>query len=196
MKKILGLAVAIMLVGTFATFADDLSMDTTALDKVGVAYSTSGTVALLGMVNNDAVSLALNAGSYGASEPGAQALLGGGAASVEGSGGRLHYTAYGIVTQKIVVQKDAASPAGYVDNALSVKIADMAAGGSVLSTLGTGVTTYVAINSTPADLITAISGTDTWTGITDDDGAQVMYKLSANPGVIRVDVLYTLTASI
>jgi len=171
-------------------------MDTTALDQVGVAYSTEGTVALLGMIDNDGVTLTLYAGSYGASEPGAQALLGGGTATVEGTGGWLHYTAYGIATQKIVVQKDLGSPSGYVNDSLSVKINTMGAGGSMLNTLGAGNSTYVPINGAAADLITGISGTDTWTGTGDVDGAQVKYMLSGNPGVIRVDVLYTLTASI
>jgi hypothetical protein len=196
MKKFLLVAAAFVTLASYSSFADDLSMDTTALDKVGVAYSTEGTVALLGMIDNDGVTLTLNAGTYGASEPGAQALLGGGAATVEGTGGWLHYTAYGIVTQKIVVQKDADSPAGYVNDSLSVKINAMAAGGSLIATLGTGVSTYVPINSIAADLVTGISGTDTWTGVGDVDGAQVKYMLSGNPGVIRVDVLYTLTASI
>lgn len=192
MKKILGLAVAIMLVASSAAFADDLSMDTTALDQVGVAYSVSGTVALLGMVDNDGVSLTLNAGSYGASEPGARAVLGGGASYVEATGGWLHYTAYGINTQKITVQKDSGSPVGYANDSLAVKINTIVNGGSALNTLGTGSSTYVAIGSTAADLVTGISGTDTWTGTDSTQGAQVKYKLVADPGVLRVDVLYTM----
>jgi len=192
MKKILGLAVAIMLVGAFAASADDLSMDTTALDKVEVIYGFGGTVALLGMVDNDLVSLALNGGTYSASEPGAHALLGNGAEAVEKVGGRLHFTAYGIADQKITVQKDSASPAGYVDNSLGVRISDVFAGGSAIGTLGLSRGWILPITGTPQTLIEGILGYNTWTGTAKTDGAQVSYELKANPGVTRVDVLYTL----
>jgi len=195
MKKILGLAVAIMLVGSFTAFADDLSMDTTALDQVGVAYSTEGIVALLGMVGNDKVSLALNGGSYGASEPGAQAILGSGDANVEATGGFLHYTTYYMPMQKITVQKDSESPAGYVDYSLEVRIDAMNAGGSDLNTLGAAASaTYVYISTPAVDLITGIGG-NAWTGTLATDGAQVKYRLSADPGVTRVDVLYTMVSN-
>jgi hypothetical protein len=195
MKKITGLVVAILLAASYATFADDLSMDTTALDEVGVAYSISGTVALLGMVDNDLVSLALNGGSYGASEPGAHAVLGGGAASVGAVGGRLHFTAYGIADQKITVQKDSGSPAGYVDSSLGVLINDVDAGGSIMETLGLGQGWILPITGTAQTLIAGISGVNTWTGTAKEDGAQVYYELSADPGVTRVDVLYTMVAN-
>jgi hypothetical protein len=195
MKKFLLLAAAFVTLASYSAFADDLSMDTTALDQVGVAYSTEGTVALLGMVDNDGVSLTLNAGTYGASEPGAHAVLGGGVESVEKVGGRLHFTAYGIAGQKITVQQDSGSPAGYVDSSLGVRISDVHAGGSSMETLGLSRGWILPITGTPQTLIEGIFGSNTWTGTLKTDGAQVSYELKANPGVSRVDVLYTLIAN-
>lgn len=195
------LAAALILGMAAVAAADDLSMDATANDSVGVSYSESGTVTLLGIVGNDAVSLSLNGGTYGASEPGAQATLGGGSSEVTGTGGYLHYTLYGVGNHKITVETETA---GYGEETLSVQISDgtldsdntseIVAGGSAAGTLGTAATGFVAIGTTAADLITGITGTDTWTGTASSEGAPVEYKLSGDPGVDTVDVLYTITS--
>jgi len=195
MKKVSGLAVAIMLIASYAVFADDLSMDTTALDKVEVIYGFGGTVALLGMVDNDLVSLALNGGTYNASEPGAQAILGNGAGAVVEIGGRLHFTAYGIADQKITVQKDSGSPDGYVEWSLGVMINHVGVGGSAIETLGLYPNGVLSIRNIAQTLIQGISGVNTWTGTAKTHGAQVLYELKADPGVTRVDVLYTMVAN-
>ena len=173
-------------------FADDVSLDATATDAVGVAYSIGGTVMVLGIVDNDAVSLTLNGGAYGVTVPGEQATLSGGAASTTGTGGYLHYTLYGMDTSKITVEATAVANVGYAANTLSVKINNIVDAGSGSATLGTGSATYVGINTTAADLVTAIAGTDTYTGTTSAQGAQVEYQLSGDPGVSTVNVLYTI----
>ncbi|MCF7950366.1 MAG: hypothetical protein K9L57_01890 [Spirochaetaceae bacterium] len=189
------IAAALILTITAVAAADDLSMDATANDSVGVSYSESGTVTLLGIVGNDAVSLSLNGGTYGASEPGAQATLGGGSSEVTGTGGYLHYTLYGVGNHKITVET---STVGYGEDTLSVQISDgtvdsdntseIVAGGSAAGTLGTAATGFVAIGTTAADLITGITGTAS------SEGAPVEYELSGDPGVDTVDVLYTITS--
>ncbi|WP_320130604.1 hypothetical protein [uncultured Sphaerochaeta sp.] len=173
-------------------FADDLSLDATATDAVGVAYSIDGTCMVLGIVDNDAVSLTLSGGAYGVTVPGEQATLSGAVSSTTATGGYLHYTLYGMGTSKITVEATEAANTGYAADTLSVKINNIVDAGSGSATLGTGSSTYVGINTTAADLVTAITGTDTYTGTTTAQGAQVEYELSGNPGVSTVNVLYTI----
>jgi len=189
MKKFIGIALVMLLAMGSGAFAD-----TSVTDRVGVSYDVSGTVVLLGITGVE-VNLSLNGGSWGATEAGAKATLGGGLGYVEKVGGWLHYTTYGVANQKITVEKDAESAHGYNNETLSVKINTMTNGGSALATLGTANAAYQTIGATTRTLITGISGTDTWTGTGATEGAQVIYKLTSHPGVSTVTVLYTILAN-
>jgi hypothetical protein len=203
MKKknfmVLMMVLAFLVGSVGLVMGDDFSMDATAEDDVAIIYSTSGTVLMLGMEGNDTVLLILDAGTYGASAPGAEVSLSGGYGSVESTGGSLRYTVYGLGNHKITVHTTTGS---YTADTLSVQISDgttdgtgaIVAGGSAENTLGTAATGYVSINSTAASLITGITGTNTWTGTDSGDGAPVQYKLSGNPGVSTVTVIYTIVS--
>jgi hypothetical protein len=190
MRKLIGIALVISLaIGSGAFAAESVT------DTVGVSYDASGKVVLLGMVGTNTVMLRLNGGSYGQTTAGARAALGGGSSSVEAVGGYLHYTTYGEVDQKITVQKDSSTTFGYLANSLSVRISNVVAGGSVIGDLGLASGTYQGISTTVHTLIQGIIGYNTWTGTGATEGAQVMYQLSADPGVSSVDVLYTILAN-
>lgn len=189
MKKFIGIALVMLLAMGSGAFAA-----TSVTDTVGVSYDVSGTVVLLGITDVE-VSLSLNGGAWGASEAGARAALGGGAGYDEEVGGWLHYTTYGVADQKITVAKDASTDVAYANDSLSVKINTMTNGGSALATLGTANAAYQTIGATTRNLITGISGGDTWTGTGAAEGAQVIYKLTANPVASTVVVLYTILAN-
>lgn len=195
MKRALLIGTALLALST-AAFA---APATTAMDNVGVGYSVSGTVVLLGMVDNNNVELSLDGGDWAASTAGAQATAGGAAAAAEASGGSLQYTLYGLGNHKITVENTfIMGLEAYVPDSLSVIIEQITAAGSAANTLGTKATAFKGISYTAQNLITGISGTNTWTGAGDGGagnyGAQVKYKLSANPGVNQVVVLYTILA--
>lgn len=197
MKKALGIAMIMLVAMGAGAFA---AANATATDNVGVGYSISGNVALLALIDKDQVSLTLNGGAYQATTAGERATLQGGAAAAEGTGGWLHYTLRGYTGQKITVQKAASGNTGYNDNTLSVKIAAFNTDGTsgakysapTADVYTTYSSTYLGISGTAAELITGISGADTWTGTATSQGAQVKYQLNGNPGVTTVAVLYTL----
>jgi hypothetical protein len=191
-KKLTVLALAALLTMGFVTglFADDVTNDVTAEDDLTIgAMGGGGTVAYLGMVGNDAVNLQFTNGSYDATEPGAQATLGSGS-SDSAAGGWLHYTVYGLGSHKITVE---CATGSYADS-LTVDITTLTAGGSVLGTLGTEPGSPVRITSTPASLMTAITGSDTYTGTGAAEGAQVTYVLDEDPGIAAATVTYTIVA--
>lgn len=187
MKKVLGLVLALSLVLATAAFGA-----TTVTDTVGVSYSAAGTVVLLGIVGDGKVALATSS-SWGQTVAGARAVNGG-ASVTAADGGFLHYTTYGVADQKITVQKDASTAAGYANDSLAVKIKGLTVGGSVIGTLGTGASTYQSIGATAKTLIDTISGTDTWTGTGVAEGAQLSYQLTGDAGASTVVVLYTILA--
>lgn len=192
MKKALGIAVVMLVAMGLGAFAA-----TSVIDNVGVSYSAGGNVALLGLVDKDGVSLSLNGGSYQASVAGERATLQGGSSSVEATGGWLHYTLRGNSSQKITVAKSTSGSdnTGYNDATLGVKINTISTGtySSTASTVATAyATSYVSITGTAASLITGISGSDTWTGTSTAQGAQLKYQLIGDPGVTNVKVVYTL----
>jgi len=199
---------------------------TTVTDRVGVDYSEAGSVYLLGMTDYGVsgelnVSLTLNGGSYGDfSTAGAQAQPVGASSVASGVAGNLIYTLYTdggtASTYKITVETQTANAAGLLRvNIESGSLTNAGAtntikatGGGVASGQDLGTvdkhasgTTYaegtsISITLDAADLITGIGATNSWTGITSEDGAQVVYHLVSNPGsVTYVDVLYTLTAT-
>lgn len=174
--------------------------EVTTLDHIATSYDASGSVLLLGMTGNNRVSLRLYSG-VGASEAGERATLGGGAVAYS-TGGRLQYTLYSQATSKITVQTQTAN---YIDSALAVTIMAMGTGGGGNANNIQGSATspgrlgYVAVRlAAPLDLITGISGTDTWTGTGRLDGASVRYRLNAQPGAVAgnaIVVLYTVLNS-
>jgi hypothetical protein len=183
-------AILIALV-TAGAWADDVSMDTDAIDQVGTAYTTGGQVLLLGLKGGDA-SISTRA-VYAATVPGARAEK-----SLYDSSdfsGYLRYSVYGHSTCKITVVTE--TP-GYNSGSLIVGCyAIYNFGGSAQLTLGTTVheTTpvYTSYGGNGAqDLITGISGVNTWTGTQDQSGASIAYGLFSPPGVSQVDVLYTI----
>lgn len=185
---------------TPAAFADDVSMDATATDTVGTAYDESGRVAILGLANNNRVSMKIyaglqvgGAGTWG--RPGAQ-VTPGGTGRAEAAGGRLRYTLYDNEgTYKITVET---TDSDYTDGSVLVEVININAGGSALATLGTPPTDYVPIRyNDPVDFITDIDGSNTWTGTYRSDGPWIRYALTADPGGVsgsRMNVLYTLVA--
>ena len=60
--------------------------------------------------------------------------------------------------------------------------------------LGSPIADYMSIPaySHGSDLITVIPGASTYTGIGATEGARLSYKLTANPGVVSVPLLYTI----
>jgi len=169
--------------------------EVTALDHIATSYDVSGSVLLLGMTGNNRVSLRLYSG-VGASEAGERATLGGGAVAYS-TGGCLQYTLYSQATSKITVET---ATANYLDSALAVTIVAIGAGGGGNagnvqgSASSPGRLGYVPIKATALDLITGISGTDTWTGTGRNDGASVRYRLNAQPGNVggSIVVLFTV----
>ncbi|MEI6873521.1 MAG: hypothetical protein WCL50_00160 [Spirochaetota bacterium] len=197
MKKLLVMMGALAL-ATATAFA---AGGTTALDTVGVAYSSTGVVVMLGIDNENLVELGWTRQLEAGGIAGARATFGSGSGAAEATGGSLLYTLHGTVEHKITVQKDSSTANGYVANSLSVSIYRMQVGGSADYTLGTPTATYntvansgtfVGIGDTAQDFITGIRGADTWTGTTTQDGANLYYRLTSNPAVGAVVVLYSI----
>lgn len=181
-----------------AAFADDVSMDATAHDQVGTIYDESGKIAILGLANNNRVSMKIyaglqvgGAGTWG--RPGAQ-VTAGGMGRAESAGGRLRYTLYDNEgTYKITVET---TESDYTDGSVQVEIININAGGSSAGTLGTQASDFVQIKyNDPVSLITGIDGSNTWTGTYRSDGPWIRYALIDHPGGVsgsRLPVLYTL----
>lgn len=197
MKKLLVMmgALALAMGSAFA------GSGTTAIDTVGVAYSSTGVVVMLGIDNQNHVELGWTRQLEAGGIAGARATFGSGSGAAEATGGSLLYTLRGTVEHKITVQKDASTAAGYVANSLRVSIYRMQVGGSADYTLGTPtvsvnttthIGTFVGIGDTAQDFITGIRGDDTWTGTETMDGANLYYRLTSNPGVDDVVVLYSI----
>lgn len=180
--------------------ADDATMNATASDQLQLAYQSSGSVALLGIANNNRVALKIYAGlmignSTNWGHPGAE-VTPGGTGAAQAAGGRLRYTLYNNENYyKITVET---REQNYVDGSLSVEIININAGGSSLETLGTKSAGFVPIRyDDPQNLITGIDGSNTWTGTAQSNGPWLRYKLDKDPGGIsgsRLPVLYTLVA--
>ncbi|MCF7929187.1 MAG: hypothetical protein K9L68_10345 [Spirochaetales bacterium] len=183
---------------TPAAFADDVSMDATAGDQVGTIYDESGKIAILGLANNNRVTMRIyaglqvgGAGTWG--RPGAQ-VTAGGMGRAESAGGRLRYTLYDNEgTYKITVET---TENDYTDGSVQVEIININAGGSASGTLGTPASDFVPIKlNEPVSLITGIDGSNTWTGTYRSDGPWIRYALIDHPGGVsgsRLPVLYTL----
>jgi hypothetical protein len=219
MKKknfmVLMMVLAFLVGSVGLVMGDDISQDATALDKVTVSYSESGTVSYLGMVSNDAVSLSITT-TWSADEPGEAATPSAGG-SPQAPGGRLHWTTYEVATQKITVKADTVDasgqgydPSSYNSESVSVRIGNGEvtgddsmiftnggkSGAESYGTITTGYTdgwvTIVDSASTAKDIIEGIGGTHTYTGTGTGDGAPVEYKMTGNPGVTKLHVLYTI----
>lgn len=200
MKKLLVMMGALALAAATAFAAGG----TTALDTVGVAYSSTGVVVMLGIYNENSVELGWTRQLEAGGIAGARATFGSGSGAAEATGGYLLYTLHGTGYHKITVQKDGSTASGYVANSLSVLIENLQHGGSAIGTLGNPSSTFVSdisplnrfvgIDDTADSLIAGIAGSDTWTGIDASDGANLRYRLSSNPGVDDVVILYTIVS--
>lgn len=211
-KNKLFLLVALICTTTVLFSADDLSVDSTARDLIGTTYNWTpgqedGTFLLLGLRSPNNINLTTNASgsvtvvTVDGNIPGGQLLkntTSAGQTDVgEALGGHLQYTVHGQQSNvKIVVEKSSfySTEQTYIPDTLEVRIANLTAGGSSIATIGTGIQTYVKIGNTQQDLITGISGNDTWTGTGATDGAQLQYRLVGDPGIPEVDILYTILA--
>jgi len=193
-KRANAIAAVLIALGAAGVWADDLSMDTSALDQVGTAYTAGGQVLVLGLKGGNA-SISTKA-VYGASVPGARAERN--LTDASAFSGYLRYSVYGHGTCKITV---VTGTPGYSSGSLVVGCYSINGfGGSAPETLGTAVDDWPG--STPVytsyggngaqDLITGISGANTWTGTQDNSGAGLTYGLFSPPGVSQVDVLYTI----
>ena len=181
------------LVGSASAFAA-----TTAVDTVGTAFTAAtGNIALLGVVAGNKVTLHTNGGDYGVDTTviGAKPMVSGSIKHTDtADGGFLQYTLFGYTgTSKITVEMSE----GASVTALKVKAYHPSTSGSCLNNLGTSETAYREIpdNGSPRDLITLISNGNTWTGTAAADGARLSYKLTDEPNIAAVSVLYTLVAS-
>jgi len=176
---------------------DKISAVITVHDRVGVNNNPAeGSVILLDMTGKDRTWLGIYGRNF-ATGPGAPVQSGGGAGSVEVGGGYLKYTLWNKEgTYKITVHTTETSE-NYNQGTLSVKISAVTAGGSQPgSLLGIIKQEYVPIKAgVQEDLITGISGQNTWTGTERRDGARVMYRLNGDPGNIsgsKLPVIYTI----
>jgi len=192
MKKYLFLVSALIAALSFQAYADELDLDTDAIDMVGTSYSSSGKTLLLGIKGNNTVIMTLTEKITG-SVPGAQAEVTPSSPYVDG--GYLRYTAQGYGTCKITVET---TTDGYLVNEqngmghLVVWVSAMKADGSAAATLGTIPGGGISVMFRAQEFITKISGTDTYTGTLADSGAHLRYRLFENPGVTAVDIVFTI----
>jgi hypothetical protein len=184
----------------------------TATDEVGVSYTSSGQFVLLRMLNNNQIAdISYNLGTWTAATAGAQAQSGG-AATGAASSGYLQYTLYGYTEAsyeitiaadtggllEAVVAEGSVKDAGNDDSVVITNgggdPGDAVHTGLDSSYPGSGNTVPIGTNAT--DFITGITSVNTWTGTGNEDGAQVVYYLVADPGTTKsVTVTYTLQAA-
>ncbi len=180
------LASVFLFAGNFPCHAADPAVE----DTVSIAVNDTGKLVLLGISGANRVKFGVNT-SFGALDPGMQAVLGSSNYKATASGGYLKYTLYDQPTSKITVQT---TTADYNDSAVAVMIYSLISGGS--AAIGTGSALYVPIKkNAPQDLVTGIPGAYTWTGTLSNNGARVRYNLRANPflGSGSVDETKTIT---
>ncbi|MEI6873526.1 MAG: hypothetical protein WCL50_00185 [Spirochaetota bacterium] len=190
MKKLLVIMGALAL-ATVSAFAA-----TTALDTVGTAYSATDGVIMIGLYGNVNSYVLRGSSVYGATTAGQRA-----SPTFSGSNGDelwLRFTLHGKNSCKVTVVTDTA---GYVDGSIEVDCMDFQADGSAKDTLGAyhlrwpyHVPIKKLSTGGAQDLVTGISGVDTWTGLNSHSGGWLMYALQAPPGagVTSVNVIYTI----